>query len=134
MDTFASTAKRGAVVQHYNTPVLDASLLLLPLVGFIAPTEPMRRSTLRAVDQELGSDNLVYRYNPSASPGRAARPRGDVLHRHLLVRGCARPLRQTGGITAHVREDGDLCQSYGSVFRTDRADGRADLERLGSTQ
>ena len=61
-------AKRGAFVQHYNTDVLDASLLLMPLVGFVAPTDPMWISTLRAMDQELVSDSLVYRYNPSASP------------------------------------------------------------------
>ncbi len=61
-------AKRGAFTQHYNTDVLDASLLLMPLVGFIAPTDPMWRSTLHAIDRELVSDSLVYRYNPSASP------------------------------------------------------------------
>ena len=61
-------AKRGAFVQHYNTDVLDASLLMMPLVGFIAPQDPMWLSTLRAIDQELVSDSLVYRYNPSASP------------------------------------------------------------------
>jgi len=61
-------AKRGAFVQHYNTDVLDASLLLMPLVGFISPTDPMWISTLRAMDHELVSDSLVYRYDPSASP------------------------------------------------------------------
>jgi pentatricopeptide repeat protein len=60
--------KVGAFVQHYNTDVLDASVLLMPLVGFVAPTDPMWQSTLRAVDKELVSDSLVYRYNPSASP------------------------------------------------------------------
>src|SRR5690349_25079831 len=61
-------AKRGAFVQHYNTDVLDASLLLMPLVGFISPTDPMWISTLRAMDHELVSDSLVYRYDPAASP------------------------------------------------------------------
>ncbi|MFI5271980.1 MAG: glycoside hydrolase family 15 protein [Ktedonobacterales bacterium] len=61
-------ARRGAFVQHYNTDVLDASLLLMPLVGFISPQDPMWLSTLRAMDAELVSDSLVYRYNPSASP------------------------------------------------------------------
>ncbi len=61
-------AKRGAFVQHYNTDVLDASLLLMPLVGFISPQDPLWLSTLRAMDKELVSDSLVYRYNPSASP------------------------------------------------------------------
>jgi GH15 family glucan-1,4-alpha-glucosidase len=61
-------AKRGAFVQHYDTEVLDASLLYMPLIGLIAPGDPMWQSTLRAMDSELVSDSLVYRYDPSASP------------------------------------------------------------------
>ena len=60
--------KREAFVQHYNTDVLDASLLYMPLVGFVSPTDPMWQSTLRAMDEELVSDSLVYRYDPAASP------------------------------------------------------------------
>ena len=55
-------------MQHQGTDVLDASLLLMPLMGFIAPRDPMWLSTLAAMDEELVSDSLVYRYNPSASP------------------------------------------------------------------
>jgi GH15 family glucan-1,4-alpha-glucosidase len=61
-------AEREAFVQHADTDVLDASLLLMPLMGFIAPRDPMWLSTLSAMDGELVSDSLVYRYNPSASP------------------------------------------------------------------
>ena len=60
--------ERGAFVQHYDTDVLDASVLLMPLVKFIGPTDPRWLSTLRAIDEELVSDSLVYRYNPSAAP------------------------------------------------------------------
>jgi GH15 family glucan-1,4-alpha-glucosidase len=60
--------KREAFVQHYDTDVLDASLLYMPLVNFVAPTDPMWQSTLRAMDNELVSDSLVYRYDPAASP------------------------------------------------------------------
>jgi len=60
--------ERQAFVQHYDTEVLDASLLYMPLVGFVAPTDPRWQSTLRAMDDELVSDSLVYRYDPSASP------------------------------------------------------------------
>jgi GH15 family glucan-1,4-alpha-glucosidase len=60
--------KVGAFTQHYQTEVLDSSLLLMPLQGFIAPQDPMWLSTLKAMDKELVSDSLVYRYNPSASP------------------------------------------------------------------
>jgi GH15 family glucan-1,4-alpha-glucosidase len=60
--------KVGAFTQHYDTEVLDSSLLLMPLMGFIAPRDPRWLSTLKAMDRELVSDSLVYRYNPSASP------------------------------------------------------------------
>jgi len=60
--------QRRAFVQHYGSEVLDASLLMMPLVGFVVPRDPMWLSTLDAMDTELVSDSLVYRYNPSASP------------------------------------------------------------------
>src|SRR5215204_131534 len=59
---------RRAFVQHYDTDVLDASLLLMPLCKFIAPTDPRWLSTLDAITAELVSDSLVYRYNVDASP------------------------------------------------------------------
>jgi GH15 family glucan-1,4-alpha-glucosidase len=61
-------AKRGAFVQHYDTDVLDASVLLMPLTKFTAPTDPLWLSTLDAISEELVSDSLVYRYNVEASP------------------------------------------------------------------
>jgi GH15 family glucan-1,4-alpha-glucosidase len=60
--------KTGAFTQHYSTEVLDSSLLMMPLQGFVAPRDPMWLSTLAAMDRELVSDSLVYRYNPAASP------------------------------------------------------------------
>jgi GH15 family glucan-1,4-alpha-glucosidase len=60
--------KVGAFTQHYDTEVLDSSLLKMPLQGFIAPRDPMWLSTLDAMGRELVSDSLVYRYNPAASP------------------------------------------------------------------
>src|SRR4051794_16487757 len=59
---------RRAFVQHYNTDVLDAALLRMPTVGFIDGRDPLWESTLKAMDGELVTDSLVYRYNPEASP------------------------------------------------------------------
>jgi GH15 family glucan-1,4-alpha-glucosidase len=59
---------RQAFVQHYDTDVLDSSLLRMPTVGFIAGTDPLWTSTLKAMDEELVTDSLVYRYDPAASP------------------------------------------------------------------
>ena len=60
--------ERQAFVQHYGSDVLDASILLMPLVLFIAPTDPRWLSTIDAISDELVSDSLVYRYNTEASP------------------------------------------------------------------
>jgi GH15 family glucan-1,4-alpha-glucosidase len=59
---------RQAFRQHYDTEVLDASLLRMSTVGFITPSDPMWTSTLEAMDGELVTDSLVYRYDPAASP------------------------------------------------------------------
>jgi GH15 family glucan-1,4-alpha-glucosidase len=61
-------AERRAFVQHYRTKVLDSSLLRASRVGFISPYDPMWVSTLAAMDDELVTDSLVYRYDPEASP------------------------------------------------------------------
>jgi GH15 family glucan-1,4-alpha-glucosidase len=60
--------RRQAFVQSEDSEVLDASLLLMPLVHFIAPTDPRWLSTLDAIGEELVSDSLVYRYDPAAAP------------------------------------------------------------------
>ena len=60
--------RRQAFRQHYASDVLDASLLRMSSVGFISPTDPMWLSTLDAMDDELVTDSLVYRYDPAASP------------------------------------------------------------------
>jgi GH15 family glucan-1,4-alpha-glucosidase len=60
--------ERKAFVQHYGTDVLDASVLLMPLVKFVSPTDPRWLSTLDTIQRELVSDSLVYRYNAAASP------------------------------------------------------------------
>jgi GH15 family glucan-1,4-alpha-glucosidase len=60
--------ERQAFVQHYDTEFLDAAVLLMPLVNFVAPTDRRWLSTLDAMGEELVSDSLVYRYNVEASP------------------------------------------------------------------
>ncbi|GAA2804302.1 glycoside hydrolase family 15 protein [Kitasatospora sp. CM 4170] len=57
-----------ALVQHYDGDVLDASLLIIPRVRFIAPRSPGWLDTLDAMERKLVSDSLVYRYDPAASP------------------------------------------------------------------
>jgi GH15 family glucan-1,4-alpha-glucosidase len=56
------TDNRGVFCQHYDTTALDASLLLIPLVGFLPPDDPRVRATVLAIADELTQDELVLRY------------------------------------------------------------------------
>ncbi|MEZ0093603.1 glycoside hydrolase family 15 protein [Streptacidiphilus sp. EB129] len=81
-----------ALVQHYGgEDVLDASLLLIPRVGLLAPRDPAWLSTLDAIDRKLVSDSLVYRYDPAASPDGLRGSEGTFsLCSFLYVDACAR--------------------------------------------
>jgi GH15 family glucan-1,4-alpha-glucosidase len=49
-------------VMHPGSRLLDASVLVMPLVKFAGPTDPRFLSTLDRIGTELTSDSLVYRY------------------------------------------------------------------------
>jgi GH15 family glucan-1,4-alpha-glucosidase len=53
----------GSFVQAYGSKSLDASLLLLPLVGFLPPTDPRIVGTVKAIEQRLFVDGFVMRYD-----------------------------------------------------------------------
>jgi len=53
---------RGVFTAHYETKALDASLLLMPLFGFLPPTDPRIRATVLAIRRELSVDGLIQRY------------------------------------------------------------------------
>jgi GH15 family glucan-1,4-alpha-glucosidase len=55
--------KLGSFVQSYGSEHLDASLLLMPMVGFLPPEDPRVRGTLKAIEGNLMSGGLVLRYN-----------------------------------------------------------------------
>ncbi|MEE9230209.1 MAG: glycoside hydrolase family 15 protein [Acidobacteriota bacterium] len=54
--------KRKAFMQYRGADSMDAASLLMPLVKFVGPTDPRWLSTLRAIEEELVDDSLVYRY------------------------------------------------------------------------
>jgi GH15 family glucan-1,4-alpha-glucosidase len=56
-------SKRGTFVRSYGSSELDASLLMLPLVGFLPANDPRMRRTIDAIAGELTEDGLVIRYD-----------------------------------------------------------------------
>jgi GH15 family glucan-1,4-alpha-glucosidase len=55
--------KRGTFVQAYGSDQLDASLLLLPCVGFLPVSDPRIESTVTAIERNLVRDGFVMRYS-----------------------------------------------------------------------
>ncbi len=58
-----------AFAQTFDNDVLDASLLLLPLVRFLKPRDPRMQSTLRAIRSKLANGPLVWRYENTHEDG-----------------------------------------------------------------
>jgi GH15 family glucan-1,4-alpha-glucosidase len=53
---------RRAFTRYYGSRDLDASLLMIPLVGFLPPEDERVRGTVEAIERELSTDGLVWRY------------------------------------------------------------------------
>jgi GH15 family glucan-1,4-alpha-glucosidase len=60
-------AERNTFVQSYGRPELDASLLLIPRVGFLPPDDPRVIGTIDAIQRELTHDGFLRRYKPAES-------------------------------------------------------------------
>jgi GH15 family glucan-1,4-alpha-glucosidase len=56
-------SKRNTFTQSYGAPALDASLLLIPMVGFLPADDPRVTGTLKAIEGDLVEDGLVHRYD-----------------------------------------------------------------------
>ena len=59
----AFDSRQGAFVQAYGSKLLDASALLIPVVGFLPPDDPRVRSTVEQIEKRLIVDGLVLRYD-----------------------------------------------------------------------
>jgi GH15 family glucan-1,4-alpha-glucosidase len=55
-------SEKNSFVQYYGSKELDASLLLLPLVGFLPPQDPRMMGTVEAIQRELTCEGMVMRY------------------------------------------------------------------------
>jgi GH15 family glucan-1,4-alpha-glucosidase len=67
--------KRNTFVQFYGAKDLDSSLLMIPVVGFLPPSDPRVRGTVQAIQRDLMRDGLVDRY--SAKPELDGLPAGE---------------------------------------------------------
>ncbi len=59
--------RRRSFVQYYGSPNLDASLLFIPMVGFLSADDPRMNSTIDSIRSTLAVDGLLHRYLPEES-------------------------------------------------------------------
>jgi GH15 family glucan-1,4-alpha-glucosidase len=69
--------EKQAFVQEYDESRLDASLLMIPLVGFLPPEDARVQGTVRAIERELVVDGFVLRYRPDECENVDALPKGE---------------------------------------------------------
>ena len=71
----AFNAKVGAFTQYYGSDTLDASVLLMPLVGFLPANDPRVQGTVAAIERGLMVDGFVMRYDTKS--GKDGLPPGE---------------------------------------------------------
>jgi GH15 family glucan-1,4-alpha-glucosidase len=101
----------NSFVQYFGSKELDASLLMLPLVGFVKPTDPRMLGTVRAIEERLVSDGVVARYR--TDPKIDGLPPGEGaflactfwLADNLALQGRTREARETFERLLDLRND-----------------------------
>lgn len=114
----------GAFTQAFGSDILDASTLLIPLVGFLPATDPRVVSNARAIQEQLSRDGLVYRYD--TKKGADGLPPGEGaflacsfwLADNLVLMGCVDEGQRLFERLLDLRNDvGLLAEEYDPVAR-----------------
>ena len=79
----------NSFVESYGSKMLDASILLLPSVGFLPPDDPRVRGTMAAIENYMMRDGFVLRHDPREAEKAADRRRVPRLHAMACGRLCA---------------------------------------------
>ena len=82
--------KMGCFVQSYGSKLLDANLLLTPLVGFLPPTDTRIQGTVRAIEKHLKHGDFVVRYQTERADDELPPGEGAFL-------ACSFPAEQRSG-------------------------------------
>ena len=124
------TDDRGVFVQHYDTDALDASLLLIPLVGFLPASDERVRATVLAIADELTVDGLVLRYRMEATDDGLSGEEGTFTICSFWLVSALAEIGETGPGSDAVREAPLLREPAVALRRGDRAAQRTSPREL----
>lgn len=110
---------QNAFVEHYGADVLDASVLLLPAVGFLAPHDPRIKGTLEAIERRLLVDGFVLRHDPRENKDQTGPAEGAFLacslwlaDAYVLVGDIVRAKELFDRVVAIANDVGLLAEEY----------------------
>jgi GH15 family glucan-1,4-alpha-glucosidase len=114
----------GSFVEFYGTKMLDASLLLLPAVGFLPPEDPRIRGTVAAIERHLMRDGFVLRHDPREMIGEKQPIEGAFLactlwlaDAHVLAGDAARAKELFERVVRVANDVGLLAEEYDTQAR-----------------
>ena len=109
----AYNAKCGAFVQHYGADTLDASVLMMPLVGFLPATDPRVASTVAAIERNLTADGFVMRYDTRSGADGLPPGEGVFLACSFWLADCLLMLGRAGEARRLFQRLTGLCNDVG---------------------
>jgi GH15 family glucan-1,4-alpha-glucosidase len=115
----------NSFVESYGSKLLDASLLLLPAVGFIPPTDARIRGTIAAIEKHMMRDGFVLRHDPREISSEEKQPiEGAFLacslwlaDAHVLAGELAKARTLFNRVVAVANDLGLLAEEYDSIAR-----------------
>ncbi|GMO11089.1 glycoside hydrolase family 15 protein [Bradyrhizobium sp. TM233] len=117
-------AEENAFVESYGSKLLDASVLLLPAVGFLPPSDPRIRGTIAAVETCLVRDGFVLRHDPRELPAGQPPLEGAFLacslwlaDAHVLAGDLDKAQILLDRVAGIANDVGLLAEEYDSVAR-----------------
>lgn len=117
-------AKENAFVESYGSKLLDASLLLLPAVGFLPASDPRIRGTIAAVESHMMRDGFVLRHDPREISEEKQPIEGAFLactlwlaDAHLLAGDLDKAQEMFDRVARLANDVGLLAEEYDSIAR-----------------
>jgi GH15 family glucan-1,4-alpha-glucosidase len=117
-------AEENAFVESYGSKLLDASVLLLPAVGFLPADDPRIRGTIAAVEKRLMRDGFVLRHDPRELPAGQPPLEGAFLactlwlaDAHVLAGDLDKAQALLDRVAGIANDVGLLAEEYDSVAR-----------------
>ena len=122
---------KKAFTQFYGSDALDASLLLMPVAGFLPATDERVRGTIEAIERELMQDGFVLRYRPEEDnvdglPGRE----GAFLPCSFWLADCLHLIGRKGRSARVIRTLAQSAQRSRTSFRRIRSSRKASARQF----